>query len=106
MESDPNTGVLQLVDRPTDLAGAGAFGASESSGFSPDGVAGDLTADAEDSTAGSANSLDTTTSQSGTTSTPGNRIRNRWRLAVDGRRQRQQRRAPVRARPRKNPGAR
>ncbi|QIP37506.1 arabinosyltransferase [Rhodococcus erythropolis] len=71
VESDPNTGVLQLVDRPTDLAGAGAFGASESTGFSPDGVAGDLTADAEDSTAGSANSLDTTTSQSGTTSTPG-----------------------------------
>lgn len=71
VESDPNAGVLQLVDKPTDLAGAGAFGASESTGFSPDGVAGDLTADAEDSTAGSANSLDTTTSQSGTTTTPG-----------------------------------
>ncbi|WP_425332389.1 arabinosyltransferase domain-containing protein [Rhodococcus globerulus] len=70
VESDPDTGVLQLIDRPADLAGAGAFGATESTGFTPDGVASDLTADAEDKAAGSANSLDTTTSANGTT-TPG-----------------------------------
>ncbi|WP_424809770.1 arabinosyltransferase domain-containing protein [Rhodococcus sp. 27YEA15] len=68
VESDPDAGVLQLLDRPTDMQGAGAFGATEATGFSPDGVAGDLTADAEDTTAGSANSLDATTSQTGTAS--------------------------------------
>ncbi|WP_094270741.1 arabinosyltransferase domain-containing protein [Rhodococcus sp. OK302] len=69
VESDPNAGLLTLIDRPTDLQGGGAFGASDAVGFRPNGVASDLTADAEDKTAGSANSLDTT--DTSTTSNPG-----------------------------------
>ncbi|WP_170312821.1 arabinosyltransferase domain-containing protein [Prescottella subtropica] len=61
VETDPNAGVLTLLNRPTDTTGAAAFGATESTGFTPNGVAGDLTADKENVATGGANSVDTGT---------------------------------------------
>ncbi|WP_305093415.1 arabinosyltransferase domain-containing protein [Prescottella sp. R16] len=61
VENDPNVGMLTLLNRPTDTTGAAAFRATESTGFTPNGVAGDLTADKENVATGGANSVDTGT---------------------------------------------
>ncbi|BCN51820.1 arabinosyltransferase [Rhodococcus hoagii] len=58
VEDDTNASVLRLLDQPTDLAGAGAFGATAATGFTADGVARDLTADKETVATGGANSVD------------------------------------------------
>ncbi|QCQ94059.1 arabinosyltransferase [Rhodococcus sp. SGAir0479] len=58
VEDDPNAALLKLVNPPADTAGAAAFGATTATGFTPDGVAGDLTADKENVTTGGANSVD------------------------------------------------
>lgn len=64
VETDPNGALLPLVSPPSDLGGAGAFGAAQTLGFSADGVAADLTADAEKVTAaGGANSVETETDE-------------------------------------------
>ncbi|QNG21618.1 arabinosyltransferase [Rhodococcus triatomae] len=67
VENDPNAAVLPLRVPPVDLAGAGAFGATESTGFTPDGVADDLTADTEERASGAANTVDS--DESATTGT-------------------------------------
>ncbi|PTR22471.1 arabinosyltransferase C [Rhodococcus sp. OK519] len=58
VEDDTNASVLRLASPPEDLAGAGAFGATESTGFTANGVARDLTADKENVATGGANSVD------------------------------------------------
>ncbi|WP_231894010.1 arabinosyltransferase domain-containing protein [Rhodococcus sp. EPR-279] len=52
VETDVNGSVLQPIDPAADALGAGG-----STGFTPDGVAQDLTADSEDTAQGSANSI-------------------------------------------------
>lgn len=52
VETDVNGSVLQPIDPAADALGAGG-----STGFTPDGVARDLTADSEDTAQGSANSI-------------------------------------------------
>ncbi|WP_415972125.1 arabinosyltransferase domain-containing protein [Rhodococcus sp. 077-4] len=52
VETDVNGSVLQPIDAAVDPLGAGG-----STGFTPDGVAEDLTADSEDTAQGSANSI-------------------------------------------------
>jgi arabinosyltransferase C len=52
VETDVNGSVLQPIDPAPDALGAGG-----STGFTPDGVAQDLTADSEDTAQGSANSI-------------------------------------------------
>ncbi len=54
VETDPNATMLS----PLDGSVADALGAGTSTGFTPDGVAFDLTADAETSTTGGANTVD------------------------------------------------
>ncbi|CAM3243314.1 arabinosyltransferase domain-containing protein [Prescottella defluvii] len=71
VEDDTNASTLQLVTPPEDLAGAGAFGATESAGFTANGVAGDLTADKENVAAGGANSIDAGTDSETTTNGTG-----------------------------------
>ncbi|RVW00094.1 arabinosyltransferase [Rhodococcus spongiicola] len=70
VENDPNASMLTLLNPPTNQSGAAAFGATESTGFTANGVAGDLTADQESSTTGFATGTDTDT-DSQTTSTGG-----------------------------------
>ncbi|TXG89480.1 arabinosyltransferase [Rhodococcus rhodnii] len=57
VEQDPTAAILPLREPPSDTDGAGAFGATDATGFSPDGVASDLTADSEEVAAGVANSV-------------------------------------------------
>ncbi|WP_371830405.1 arabinosyltransferase domain-containing protein [Antrihabitans cavernicola] len=67
LETDPNKSMLQPLTGDASAALAGT-----SSGFTPDGVAGDLTADEETSAAsGTANSVDTGDQKSTTTSSAG-----------------------------------
>ncbi|MFD4369025.1 arabinosyltransferase domain-containing protein [Rhodococcus sp. NPDC058521] len=65
VETDPNADVLPLRTPPAGNSGAEAFGATESTGFEPNGVADDLTADAEKSTSGSANTVDSDSKDGG-----------------------------------------
>ncbi|MDH6681012.1 arabinosyltransferase C [Rhodococcus sp. LBL1] len=58
VENDPNASTLKLLNPPVDQAGAGAFGATTATGFTANGVAGDLTADKENVATGGANSVD------------------------------------------------
>ncbi|NLG54933.1 MAG: arabinosyltransferase [Rhodococcus sp.] len=57
VESDPTAAILPLRTTPENLAGVGGFGASDGDGFSPDGVAFDLTADTEERATGAANTV-------------------------------------------------
>jgi hypothetical protein len=64
VEPDANAGMLTPVDATPDPLGAG-----ENTGFTPNGVAGDLTADEEFKAAGGANTVDTGSNETtGTTS--------------------------------------
>ncbi|MDI9896639.1 arabinosyltransferase domain-containing protein [Rhodococcus sp. IEGM 1381] len=64
LETDPNADVLQPVD-----GDAFAALAADNDGFTPDGVAGDLTADKEASASGTSNTVDTEEQQQPTSST-------------------------------------
>ncbi|WP_207390516.1 arabinosyltransferase domain-containing protein [Rhodococcus sp. ABRD24] len=64
VETDPNASILTPITPGADPAGAGAFGATESTGFTANGVARDLTADEQNVSQGGANSVET---DSGTT---------------------------------------
>ncbi|NLE81954.1 MAG: arabinosyltransferase, partial [Rhodococcus sp.] len=58
VETDPTASVLPLRTPPANTSGANAFGTTESTGFDPNGVAADLTADAEKTTTtGGANTV-------------------------------------------------
>ncbi|WP_441346793.1 arabinosyltransferase domain-containing protein [Rhodococcus sp. W8901] len=69
VEDDTNASLLKLLSPTTDPAGAGAFGATESTGFTANGVARDLTADKENVAAGGANSVDSGTDSDTQTTT-------------------------------------
>ena len=67
VETDVNGSVLQPID-----PGADALGAGGNTGFTPDGVARDLTADSEDTAQGSANSIRPADSEQSASSTSSN----------------------------------
>jgi len=67
VEPDPNAGLLA----PLDSTVADALGAGRNTGFTPDGVASDLTADAETTVAGGANTVDPDEGGTSTSTTAG-----------------------------------
>nr|WP_072689400.1 arabinosyltransferase domain-containing protein [Rhodococcus marinonascens] len=71
LETDPTAALLQPITPVTDPSGEGAFGATDAEGFTANGVPTDLTADAEEIAAGGANTVDTGTDQTATSSGTG-----------------------------------
>ncbi|SEC68431.1 arabinosyltransferase domain-containing protein [Rhodococcus koreensis] len=71
VETDPTAALLQPLTPVTDPNGAGAFGATSAEGFTPNGIADDLTADSEKIATGGANTVDTETDETTTGTSSG-----------------------------------
>ena len=71
VETDPTAAQLQPLTPVTDPNGAGAFGTTSAEGFTPNGIADDLTADSEKIATGGANTVDTETDETTTGTSSG-----------------------------------
>ncbi|MBA8957913.1 MULTISPECIES: arabinosyltransferase domain-containing protein [Rhodococcus] len=71
VETDPTAALLQPLTPVTDPNGAGAFGTTAAEGFTPNGIADDLTADSEKIATGGANTVDTETDETTTGTSSG-----------------------------------